>query len=201
MPSATRAACSRCASRTDACGWSRTAACAVRAASPGCGPTHRAGSAMRDALRYVARAPLDAGSGVRVAVALRAAAGVAARLGAPILPARPPARRGRAGPDAPHPRRLRLRHRQHPVDTPLAQAFAQRRGVCQDFAHLMTRRAAYARAAGALCQRLPADRSRARRRDRARRAPTPRTPGSQVCCPGTPASPPTLARPRPDQRR
>ena len=88
-------------------------------------------------LQYVARAPLQPA--------------VEYALPSPYVP-RLPALRQYAAPLFP-PRRplaqaaLALMHRLHAdfrydsrstdIDTPLAQAFAQRRGVCQDFAHLM----------------------------------------------------------------
>ena len=40
------------------------------------------------------------------------------------------------------------------IATPLAQAFERRRGVCQDFAHIMIAGSARPRPAGVLCQRL-----------------------------------------------
>ena len=47
------------------------------------------------------------------------------------------------------------------VDTPLAEAFAARRGVCQDMSHIMIRGAAESWHSGRLCQWLPADPSAA----------------------------------------
>ena len=88
-------------------------------------------------LRYVARAPLQPA--------------VEYALPSPYVP-RLPALRQYAAPLFPAGRplaqaALALMHRVHAdfrydsrstdIDTPLAQAFAQRRGVCQDFAHLM----------------------------------------------------------------
>ena len=61
------------------------------------------------------------------------------------------------------------------LDTPVEDALRERHGVCQDFAHVDDRRAALARPARALCQRLPAvapqgeARGQAGRRGRARR--------------------------------
>ncbi len=55
-------------------------------------------------------------------------------------------------------------------------SFALRRGVCQDFAHIMISGLRGARPAGRLCQRLSAHRA-ARRARRGSKAPTPCTPG------------------------
>ena len=93
---------------------------------------------VRERLRYVARSPFEPAvefaqpsACVPRLAALRAYA-------APSFPAGQPVAQGA----------LELMHRIHAdfsyearstaVDTPLAQAFAQRRGVCQDFAHVMT---------------------------------------------------------------
>ena len=49
------------------------------------------------------------------------------------------------------------------VTTTPSMSFALRRGVCQDFAHIMISRPARPRAAGRLCERLPAHRAAPRR--------------------------------------
>jgi transglutaminase-like putative cysteine protease len=110
------------------------AAAALRRAAPR--GARRPGTLLAERLRYVARGPYDPAVS-SPAVALRAAAGSVARLCAAVVPARAPGGRGA----------LDLMHRLHAdfeyrsastqIDTPLAQAFAQRAGVCQDFAHLM----------------------------------------------------------------
>ncbi len=90
---------------------------------------------------------------------------------------------GRAGADASHPRRLRVHdQRSTDVDTPLIEAFEQRSGVCQDFAHLMIAALRMLGPGGALCQRLPADARRRRGRRRCS-APTPRMPGCRCTAP------------------
>ena len=66
------------------------------------------------------------------------------------------------------------------VDTPLEDAFAQRRGVCQDFTHIMIACLRESGRAGRLCQRLLAHRA-AQGQAAPRRAPTPCMPG---CRPG-----------------
>ncbi len=43
------------------------------------------------------------------------------------------------------------------ISTPLQDVFDKRRGVCQDFAHIMIAGAAWCRIAGGVCQRLSAD--------------------------------------------
>ena len=59
------------------------------------------------------------------------------RLRGAVVPGGPAAARGGARPHPPHPRRLRLRPRAPPsVATPVAEVLRDRRGVCQDFAHL-----------------------------------------------------------------
>jgi transglutaminase-like putative cysteine protease len=94
--------------------------------------------ALRDGLRYVARAPFDP------AVEFVQPSPFVPRLealreyGTASFPARRPLAEGAVD----------LMHRIHAdftygtdsteIDTPLAQAFAQRSGVCQDFAHVMT---------------------------------------------------------------
>ena len=62
------------------------------------------------------------------------------------------------------------------VSTTPPMSFALRRGVCQDFAHIMISGMRVARPAGGLCQRLSADRAAARRSSGSK-APTPCMPG------------------------
>ena len=62
------------------------------------------------------------------------------------------------------------------VTTTPPMSFALRRGVCQDFAHIMISGPARPRPAGRLCQRLSAH-GAARPTRRACKAPTPCMPG------------------------
>ena len=114
-----------------------------------------------------------------------------ARVRRAVVPARPPARRGGGGSDAPHPRRVHLRperdrRRRRSVD----EVLRGRRGVCQDFAHLQIACLRALRPRRPLRQRLPGHHAR-RRASRAWSAPTPRTPGCRSALPGV-----RLARPR-----
>jgi transglutaminase-like putative cysteine protease len=129
---------SRACSCTTTCWCAAPAACGCGRASTRCAPTASpAWDTLAARLRYVARGPYEP------AVAFTMPSRFVPRLPQLrdwALPSFPP---GRPVAEA----ALDLMHRLHAgfeyrsastqIDTPLAQAFAQRAGVCQDFAHLM----------------------------------------------------------------
>ena len=103
------------------------------------------------------------------------------------------ARRG-ARPHAPHPRAISRSTRRRPASRRrCARCSRKRRGVCQDFAHLMIGCLRTLGLAGALRERLHPHRAAARA-SRAWSAPTPRTPGCRSDC-GRPRAGWTSIRP------
>ena len=92
---------------------------------------------VRQALRAAPRRRDARRLSVRVRLAVRQARPGAGRLRRPVLPARPAAARGRPRPDAPDLHRVPLRLRRDDLRHPAAAKLLEnRRGVCQDFAHL-----------------------------------------------------------------
>jgi transglutaminase-like putative cysteine protease len=104
------------------------------ALQPGRGP---AWDALAQRLRYVARAPFEPAVGfVQPSPYVPRLAGLREWARPEMQPGRPVAEAAIALMCRLH-AEFRYESESTEVDTPLAQAFAQRRGVCQDFAHLL----------------------------------------------------------------
>ena len=120
------------------------------------------GKTSRDASACRRGAPLDESAQFALRLALRAAGRGPGGVRAAVVSGRAAAARRRDRPDAAHPRRIpRSIRRRRPITTPVTRVLAERRGVCQDFAHLQIACLRSLGLAGALRQRLPADRSAA----------------------------------------